>query len=612
MNSNATFYISTDRKRKIFRVAGPFREKETLKAIVGAKWESGLKAWTYPMSRAAAGYLAEGLEGRFQADEHFWILQDKTVELSLGFHCQTPPWGHQLEAMTLAWDLPGTMLAMDMGTGKSKVAVDLFVNHHDKLGLVLCPKSVVPVWPREFRLHGPSDIDVWALNHKGVIRKTDEMYQKIALSKAKGRACVIVMNHDSAWRKPMAKALLEIGWDSIYWDESHRGKAADAQMGLFMQQLHWCAKRRYCLTGTPMPHSPLDIFNQYRFLDPGIFGPYYGAFKARHDLTSNQAQSNPIRVYRNGLKMSQEALAMQVDAPLKMIRLWELGKLPVWPQKMTPLSQGLQQPPAKFEQEYLDWRIAMDAKGGVANEEILTKAFYSIAYRVKAEDCQDLPELQMIAIPCPLEPKPRKIYDELEEELYTKIASGECSVSNALAQSIRLRQVCSGHIRDNEDILHVVSDHKESALRDILESVDEPVAVFCPFRPDLEIVKKIALELELAYGEVSGRQNDLDDDAHMPEWCEVMGVMIQSGSVGVDLTLAALGIVFAPDWSLANWLQMIKRLHRPGQNRKTRFITLVTENSIEEKVYKALERREEVVEAILLEIVDDDRSKRVA
>ena len=36
------------------------------------------------------------------------------------------------------------------------------------------------------------------------------------------------------------------------------------------------------MTGTPAHNSPLDVYAQYRFLDPGIFGTNFSAFRNRY------------------------------------------------------------------------------------------------------------------------------------------------------------------------------------------------------------------------------------------------------------------------------------------------------------------------------------------
>jgi SNF2 family DNA or RNA helicase len=76
-----------------------------------------------------------------------------------------------------------------------------------------------------------------------------------------------------------------------------------------------------------------------------------------------------------------------------------------------------------------------------------------------------------------------------------------------------------------------------------------------------------------------------------------------SGGVGIDLTRAAYGVFYSLGHSLSDYLQAIARLHRPGQTKKTHFYSLVAtvdgNQTVDGSVYKALESRQEVIDAII-------------
>ena len=75
-----------------------------------------------------------------------------------------PPWAHQTEALDFIAEKPGAMLAMDMGTGKSRVIVDLIARKGYQKVLILAPLSVVAgVWPGEFAKHAPGLLHVLPL-----------------------------------------------------------------------------------------------------------------------------------------------------------------------------------------------------------------------------------------------------------------------------------------------------------------------------------------------------------------------------------------------------------------------------------------------------------------
>ncbi len=74
----------------------------------------------------------------------------------------------------------------------------------------------------------------------------------------------------------------ELDWDLIIADEAHRIKAPGGRASLFFKRMRTRANYRVALTGTPMPHGPLDIYAVFRFLDITIFGPGFAPFRQEY------------------------------------------------------------------------------------------------------------------------------------------------------------------------------------------------------------------------------------------------------------------------------------------------------------------------------------------
>ena len=138
---------------------------------------------------------------------------------------------------------------------------------------------------------------------------------------------------------------------------------------------------------------------------------------------------------------------------------------------------------------------------------------------------------------------------------------------------------------------------KQSLLADILEDLDEPMVVFCRFRHDLDTVHTVSHNLHRESLELSGRVNELK------EWQEgkapVLAVQIQAGGVGIDLTRARVAIYYSLGLSLGDHLQSLARLQRPGQTRTVAYYYLLADGTIDHKVFKALQAKQDVIEALL-------------
>jgi SNF2 family DNA or RNA helicase len=123
------------------------------------------------------------------------------------------------------------------------------------------------------------------------------------------------------------------------------------------------------------------------------------------------------------------------------------------------------------------------------------------------------------------------------------------------------------------------------------------VVVFCRFRCDLAEVEAVAKDLGRSYAELSGDRNDLA--AWQRGEATILGVQLQSGGVGIDLTRAAYCVYYSMGYSLGDYEQSLARLRRPGQTRCCRYYHLVCKGTVDEQVYAALRHRRGVVDSVL-------------
>lgn len=236
---------------------------------------------------------------------------------------------------------------------------------------------------------------------------------------------------------------------------------------------------------------------------------------------------------------------------------------------------------------------------GYRNQAELQRVLHLVSYRVGSE-VLDLPPIQHIDLTAELCPKARKAYDALERDLIAEIDSGVVTVDNALVKLLRLQQITSGFVpEDVTDALIPLGDEKRQLLSDLLEDAGEPVVVFCRFVHDLEVVREVAQAMGRSYGEISGRQRDLTRTAEMPTGIDVMGVQIQSGGVGIDLTRAPIAVYYSVGFSLIDYEQSVARVHRPGQRQHVTCYHLICDRTVDQRVYRALEQRRNVINAVL-------------
>ena len=218
---------------------------------------------------------------------------------------RTVPWRHQSDAVTFVRDLyrrgkRGAMIAAVMGTGKSAMTVYLCVEEGFQLILILCPLRVVQVWKPQFATHSNLPFLVVPLDDSfaNVRAKRDQADRQIKLAKARGVPVVVVINYDSAWRPPFAPWAMKQKWDLVVADEIHRCKAPGGKASRFLGRLAKAARFRLGLSGTPMPHSPLDVYGYFRFIDAGIFGWSFNKFR-QHYAVMGGFQNHQVVAYDN-------------------------------------------------------------------------------------------------------------------------------------------------------------------------------------------------------------------------------------------------------------------------------------------------------------------------
>ena len=530
----------------------PFAHLLRCRSIPGGWWDPGQRAWLYPATARHARIIRSAIP-QLQASEQFAALlgrngkestqpikavtQASAVSLPAGM--KTKPWRHQVEAYEFAMERlthgsGASMLALEMGTGKTLVSLMLLAGLKAMRTLICCPLRVVPVWQMQMDRHLDLSMVLVALDDSAgsVSEKQKLAEEKLRLADATGQPFVVVINYDSVWRDPFGAWAEKQPWDLVIADESHKLKKPGGKASLYFKRLRSHARHRLALTGTPMPHSPLDVYAQFRFLDIAPFGPSFNAFKQKYAVMGG-FQNKQVTGFKN---------------------LDELEAL-----------------------------------------------MRTITCRV-SKDVLDLPPQTHVTYHCPLSAEGQRVYRDLEEDFIAEVKGGTVTAANAMVKLLRLQQVAGGWAKTDDGQLHRVDSAKQKLLQDTLEDIgpSEPVVVFCRFHADMNAVHEVCRELGYQSLELSGRKDDLK------RWQEgegqVLAVQIGSGGIGVDLTRARYSIYYSLSFSLGEYDQALSRVHRPGQTRPVEHIHLVVRNTVDEKIMRALEKRAEIIQAILAEI----------
>ena len=221
-----------------------------------------------------------------------------------------------------------------------------------------------------------------------------------------------------------------------------------------------------------------------------------------------------------------------------------------------------------------------------------TEKLHSIAFRATKAECLDLPECTDIVQRVELEPAARRVYLQLVKDSYADLANGSVTVTNVLTRLLRLSQLTSGFVGNDEDAATVqVSSAKLDALSDLLDSAENDghkVVVIARFLPEIHAIEKLlqkkGLRYAMIHGGVTDRPAQIEAFQNDPDVRVFVGQIATAG-LGITLTAASTMIFYSLDYSMSNYEQTRARIHRVGQKHPCTYIHLVAKDTVDEKVY---------------------------
>ena len=227
-------------------------------------------------------------------------------------------------------------------------------------------------------------------------------------------------------------------------------------------------------------------------------------------------------------------------------------------------------------------------------EERIYDKIDDITISMRASDYLKLPSLVMNTLVVEMGDKEKEIYDNLCDDMVVSLGDNEIDAVNAASLSNKLLQMANGAVYGEEQSVHHIHDEKLNALEDLIESANgKPVLVAYWFKHDLARIKaKFPFVREIK------------TDADIRAWNrgEIEVGVIHPASAGHGLNLQTGGstlIWFGLTWSLELYQQTNARLYRQGQKNTVVIHHIVTKGTIDERVLKALEKKEKTQNSLI-------------
>lgn len=486
---------------------------------------------------------------------------------------QQKPFQHQLETLEKCADRTSFGLWLEMGTGKSAIALAKAVYHYRRGELdtviIISPKAVAPNWRDQIETHVPldvlKDVGVFIWNSEKVGSKS---YQNeiAAFVKEGHKLKIISMSYPSVMTeaKPgqkiikgkefVAKFLKDKNRSCmLVLDECIRIKTPGAQLTKRVLAMSQYAKFRLALTGTPITNGPFDIFTPIKFLDTDILASIgctsFSAFKTRFGIWQSYVRKD------NGRQFQQLV-------------------------------------------SYRDLHI-------------LNQIVDKIGCRILKEDVLTLPEKTYSTLSFELSPKQRELYNRIRDEFAIWLEEGSVTAPLAVVRIMRLQQITSGYLpldaescdeRENERLILIPDNPRIDVLRDFVEDIPHGFIVFAKFTRDIDQIMEMMERSGIKAVRCDGSTSQLDRESakngfQKGEYQAFVANPSVAGE-GLTLTAAKTVIFYNSTFKLSDRLQAEDRAHRIGQDTNVHYVDIVAHSTVDEKIIKALRNKKNLADMV--------------
>lgn len=234
-------------------------------------------------------------------------------------------------------------------------------------------------------------------------------------------------------------------------------------------------------------------------------------------------------------------------------------------------------------------------------EEQIYDRISDITISMKALDYLKLPECVYVDHPVEMSDAERKLYDQLKKDLIIPLEDGDIDAANAASLSNKLLQMSNGAVYDENKDPRFIHSRKLEMLEDLIEAANgQPVLVAYWFKHD-----RSRILTHLAKAGYSGADvRDLKSSEDIRDWNagKIPIGLIHPASAGHGLNIQEGGhilIWFGLTWSLELYQQTNARLWRQGQKNTVTIHHIITANTVDEDVLKALESKDITQEKLI-------------
>lgn len=531
---------------------------------------------------------------------------------------KTEPYPHQLTAFNRFKNTNCLALLADMGTGKSKIAIDI-VTHKFAKGLhnrvlVIAPADVHPQWINEqFPLHCNAEWRGFSYSSDSRLSFIRAMDEFLMFSKNNQKLSVFTMNFE-AFARPggleMARQFINTSTlpPVIIIDEASRIKNPSAITAKNINKLRdqYPDSFRTVLTGTPAAKSPVDLWSIYDFLQKRFMGCAYVTFVHTHSIIVKNKLKIKGRIITTESAIDKET-HRKVCAMIDSHKLD--GEINDYAVEAVRRRFGLS------ERDF--WLIAGSPEfTRFKNIEMLQKKIAPVTFTVLKSDCLELPEKVYQKIELELSSEQKKIITMLSKNSVAVYDDHLLTIEAKALLGMRILQVCGGFFSHNTDIEGQYDvtpiQGKNAKLAfikgDLPEIGEQQFIVWAVFTPEIAMLAE-ELGKDYSIGVLDGNieKSDRPDIVKRFKSGELQGLISHPSVGGYGLNLQGAGVQY---WYSRNYrtearLQAEDRSHRIGITKSPIYKDLVYNIKFEHDVLDSLKEGADINAQFVSKDVND-------
>ena len=454
------------------------------------------------------------------------------------------PYPHQEEIFRKAVSRKKYGIFAEQRTGKTMTAIGIMdwavKKDNVKNILIICPTTVIGSWVTQIDYYTNLNYKIFTMTGK---RDEVKLYQLVWRN---SEANIVVTNYQSTWRK--LDEFKHFNPDMLILDESHNVKNGQSNQHKAVYHLSKSIPWKLLLSGTPISNSPVDIFQQYKIMDPTLFGSNKTNFINKYCIMDPRFPRK-FRKYKD-----LEGFTRIYKSAMYRVRLEDVVK---------DMPQDLNK-------------------------------FYEIRFNAEEQDIYDtmkkdaLLELEAGTVTAPIAlSKLLRLHE---------ICGGYLPVKEEDTWDEQYDTIVTGRTE-----YYQVTEAKILLLRAVLEEIFEKnehdkVVIFHRYKPELQGILSVLQEMGLSYRYLASEMDVQERTKNIEEFQERDDVRIfvtpsSIGGVGIKLAAASTTIFYSTDFSSINYEQAKARVHDLSKTVPVLHIHLIIKGTVDKYIYRMLESK---------------------